>query len=156
MSNPELAESMNTAMRTFMAHAVMFQDTVARSVGVRSTDLQCANLLVMHGPLSPGQLAELAGLTAGGGITDALDRLEAAGMVTRSRDTSDRRKVIVAANSDELWRRLGPIYAGVQQQWEAKLAAMDDDQLRFAIELFSTATEINKAETERLRGAGGR
>lgn len=151
MSNDDLVDRMNIAIRTFMVHAVMFQETVARAAGIRSTDLQCANLLVMHGPLRPGQLADMAGLSAGGGVTDALDRLEQANMITRSRDTSDRRKVIVEANTEILWRKLGPIYAEVQQRWETRLATLTEDELRFAIDIFTAAADINKAETERLR-----
>lgn len=65
-------------MRTFMAHAVLFQDAVATSVGLNATDLQCANLLLLHGPATPGELADRAGITAGGAVTGVVDRLERA------------------------------------------------------------------------------
>ncbi|NEA34331.1 MarR family transcriptional regulator [Streptomyces sp. SID13031] len=59
-------------------------------------------MLTLHGPQRPGELAERSSLTSGGGITDALDRLEKADMITRSRDTADRREVLVTANTEYL------------------------------------------------------
>jgi hypothetical protein len=50
VSRHELIEQMGAAMRLFMAHAVLFQDAVARSVGLNATDLQCAGLLMLDGP----------------------------------------------------------------------------------------------------------
>ena len=119
-------------MRELMARAVLFQDAVAKSAGLNATDMQCANLLLLYGPATPGELAGLAGLTAGGAITGALDRLERAGLVRRSRDGADRRRVVVTADADELWRRVGPSYE------------------RIAIELEHLPRHVDR------RGAGGR
>jgi DNA-binding MarR family transcriptional regulator len=142
---------MGEAMRVFMARAILFQEAVARSAGLNATDLQCANLLRLYGPATPGELAERAGLTAGGGITAVIDRLERAGLVHRSRDTTDRRRVVVTADAEALWRRVGAIYARIGQRWEAYLEQLDDDQLTLAIELFTRAGELNHDETVRLR-----
>jgi DNA-binding MarR family transcriptional regulator len=83
--------------------------------------MQCANLLLLYGPATPGELARLAGLTAGGAITGALDRLERAGLVKRSRDGADRRRVVVTADADELWRRVGSSYERIATNWNAFL-----------------------------------
>ena len=104
-----------------MAHAVLFQDAVAKSVGLNSTDLQCANLLLLRGPATPGELAEWSGLTAGGAITSVIDRLERAGLVRRSRDTVDRRRVVVVPDTQEMWQRVGPRYVRVADEWNAYL-----------------------------------
>lgn len=147
-----LVAAMAEVMRMFMARAVLFQDAVARSVGLNSTDLQCANLLLLHGPATPGELAERAGITAGGAITGVIDRLENAGLVHRSRDTVDRRKVVVTADTETLWRRVGPSYSHVAQQWGSYLDTLTDDQIAFATELLRHASELNAAEIHRLRG----
>ena len=55
---------MGDVMRAFMARTVLFQEAVARAAALNPTDLQCANLLLLHGPATPGELAERAGLTA--------------------------------------------------------------------------------------------
>src|SRR5690349_17610271 len=89
--------SQSQAMQEFMARAVLFQDAVARSVGLNSTDLQAVGLLMSSGPATPGELAVRTGLTAGGAVTAMIDRLERAGYVNRARDENDRRRVIVTA-----------------------------------------------------------
>ena len=78
-------EHVGYTMRVFMARAVLFQDAVAKRAGLNSTDLQLSSLLMLFGPATPGELAERSGLTAGGAITAAIDRLERAGIVVRSR-----------------------------------------------------------------------
>lgn len=139
-------------MRDFMAHAVLFQDAVARSAGLNGTDLQAVGLLVAGGPATPGELAARTGLTAGGAITAVVDRLERAGFVTRSRDPQDRRRVLVSAVPDAIAQAVGPAYAGVTERWGEVLAALSDEQLEFANDLLARAAEVNRAEVERMRG----
>src|SRR4051794_29340920 len=98
-SMPDAAITENQeAMREFIARAVLFQDAVARSVGLNSSDMQAVGLLMAEGPASPSQLAGLVGLTRGGAITGVIDRLERAGYVRREPDPQDRRRVLVVAN----------------------------------------------------------
>jgi DNA-binding MarR family transcriptional regulator len=140
-------------MRELMARAVLFQDAVAKSAGLNATDMQCANLLLLYGPATPGELAGLAGLTAGGAITGALDRLERAGLVRRSRDGADRRRVVVTADADELWRRVGSSYERIATNWNAFLDTLTDEQLEVADVVLRQASELNAEEIRRLRGS---
>lgn len=144
-------ERMAEVMREFMARAVLFQDAVARFGGINSTDMQAVSLLMSEGPATPGELAERTGLTAGGAITAVVDRLERAGYVTRERDATDRRKVIVTADVDAVLEKVGPIYGRVGQRWADYLATLTDEQIEFANELFTRAAEVNRDEIERLR-----
>ena len=139
-------------MRVFMARAVLFQDAVAKSAGLNSTDLQLSSLLMLFGPATPGELAERSGLTAGGAITAAIDRLEQAGIVVRSRDQHDRRRVIVTVNLDAVLTKVGAVYGTVGQRWAAYLNTLTDEQIAFADELFTRAADFNHEETKRLRG----
>jgi DNA-binding MarR family transcriptional regulator len=142
---------MDEAMRRFMARAVLYQDAVAKSVGMNATDLQCANLLLLHGPMTAGELAERAGLTAGGAITGVIDRLERSGLVHRERDPADRRRVVITADAALVWQRLGPAYERIGRRWSQYLATLDDQQIAFATEVLTTAAELNRDETSRLR-----
>jgi DNA-binding MarR family transcriptional regulator len=154
MSRPSrgaLVEQMNEAMRLFMARVVLFQDAAAKSVGMNATDLQCAGLLMLHGPLTAGELAERAGLTAGGAITGVIDRLERAGLVRRDRDTNDRRRVVITADARKLDERVGHVYARIGERWGDYIAGLDDAQVAFIIEFLTKATELNREETEHLR-----
>ena len=138
-------------MRRFMAHAVLFQDAVARWAGLNATDLQCAGLLMLDGPLAPSELAARTGLSSGGAITAVIDRLEAAGLVHRARDGVDRRRVLVMPDADALWQRVGPVYARAGTHWNEYLASLDDDQLALAIEVVRHAAVINREEIDALR-----
>jgi DNA-binding MarR family transcriptional regulator len=154
MSNREASiAQMTETMRDFMARAVLFQDAVARTGGLNSTDMQTVGLLMSQGPATPGELAERTGLTAGGSITSVIDRLEKAGYVRRQRDPGDRRKVIVTAIAETVMERVGPVYGRVGARWAEYLETLTDDQIDFANELFARATEINRQEIEYLRGS---
>jgi MarR family len=147
-----LIEHVGYTMQVFMARAVLFQDAVAKRAGLNSTDLQLTSLLMLFGPATPGELAERSGLTAGGAITAAVDRLEQAGIVVRSRDPHDRRRVIVTVNLDAVLTKVGAVYGSVGQRWAEYLDALTDEQITFADELFTRAADFNHEETLRLRG----
>lgn len=66
--------------------------------GLHPTDVE-ALLHVMHaeergGPMTPGALGSVLGLTSGA-VTSVLDRLERAGHLVRVRDDGDRRRVLL-------------------------------------------------------------
>lgn len=149
----DLTAQIAGTMRLFMAHAVLYQDAVARWAGMNSTDLQCANLLLLHGPMTPGELAGRSGLTAGGAITAVVDRLEKAGMARRDRDPVDRRRVVITPDAAALWARVGPVYTRVDARWNEYLATLDHEQLASANELFARASELNREEIDWLRNA---
>lgn len=138
-------------MREFMARAVLFQEAVARSGGLNGTDLQAVGLLLSEGPATPGELATRTGLSAGGAITAMIDRLERAGFVTRTRDETDRRRVIVTAVPEAVMSRVGDVYARVAQRWNDYLDTLTDEQIEFANELFERAARVNKEAVEALR-----
>jgi len=78
----------------FIAGVVLHSNEVAKQVGLGPSDSQFLGLLRLDGPLTPGRLAELTGLTTGT-VTGVLDRLERGGFVRRERDAADRRRVVV-------------------------------------------------------------
>jgi DNA-binding MarR family transcriptional regulator len=82
----------------------------------------------VHGPLSPGRLAELSGLTTGT-VTGVLDRLEKAGYVRRDRAPDDRRKVIVSRVEEKVMQDMGPLYAEQGQALRSLLSRYDEKEL---------------------------
>ena len=116
------------AVRNLIANAILFNHQVAQRVGLGASDAQFMHLLQLHGPLTPGRLAELSGLTTGT-VTGVLDRLEAAGFVRRERDQGDRRKVIVKLNEERVWSAMAPLYAGQAESLAAVVGSYDAEQL---------------------------
>lgn len=115
------------AVRAFIASAILFNHQVAQRLGLGASDGQFLHLLQLHGPLTPGQLAELSGLTTGT-VTGVLDRLEGAGFVRRERDSSDRRKVLVELDAQHLGRQMAPLYAGQAESLAEVAGSFDPDQ----------------------------
>ena len=144
-----LAES-GQVMQEFMACAVLYQEAVARQVGLNGTDLQALGVLVGEGPTSPGRLAQRTGISAGGAITQLIDRLERAGYARRERDATDRRRVLVIADNDRVEATLGPLYAPIAQEWTTYLSGLSTGDLGVGIALLRKAVAINRFEIERL------
>jgi DNA-binding MarR family transcriptional regulator len=116
------------AVRAFIASAILFNHQIAQRLGLGASDGQFMHLLQVRGPLTPGQLAELSGLTTGT-VTGVIDRLENAGFVHRERDTSDRRKVLVKLDEQHLWQRMAPLYAGQAASLAKVVGRYDAEQL---------------------------
>src|SRR5690349_24865620 len=84
-SRTELLRQLEEALRKVSAQSVLLSDTVARLVGLHSTDLECLDLLYLSGPATAGRLSAHTGLTTGA-TTAVIDRLERSGWVRRTRD----------------------------------------------------------------------
>jgi DNA-binding MarR family transcriptional regulator len=101
-------DALNLEVRGWQADQELFDSTVIEKAGLNRTDWRCLDILGTRGPMTAGQLAEAVRLTTGA-VTGVLDRLEAAGLVRRVRDTQDRRRVIVEV-TEELNSLGAPVY----------------------------------------------
>jgi DNA-binding MarR family transcriptional regulator len=114
--------------RRVIANAILYSHQVAERLGLGASDAQFMTLLEVHGPLTPGQLAELTGLRTGT-VTGVLDRLEQARFIHRERDPDDRRKVIVTRNEEEIRNRVQPHYTPQAEGMVTVLREYDQEQL---------------------------
>jgi DNA-binding MarR family transcriptional regulator len=87
-------EELRSLMRTYASRIALYQDAVARSLGLSANDMRCFRVLNSVGSMTPGQLARETGFTTGG-ITKILDRLEKRGAIVRHHETKDRRTITV-------------------------------------------------------------
>lgn len=99
-------------------------------------------------PMTPGALGEELGLTSGA-ITFVVDRLERAGHVSRVRDESDRRRVLLhysaggRALADEF-------FAPLQRHTEAALDHFTPDELEIARRFLAVAGTTMSAHRRSL------
>ena len=93
-SENDLREDIEEGARRLVVGITLHNYAVAAHLRLDRTAYWCLALLVRHGPMTPGQLTALTGLTSGG-VTMVLDRLEQAELVTRRPGHADRRKVLV-------------------------------------------------------------
>ncbi|MFC4529221.1 MarR family winged helix-turn-helix transcriptional regulator [Sphaerisporangium dianthi] len=128
-SRGALAAEIVDSTRRVIASSILFSHHVAEQLGLGASDSQFMTLLEVHGPLTPGRLAELTGLRTGT-VTGVLDRLEQAGFIRRDRVPGDRRKVIVSRDEEQIQRRIAPLYAGQGARVSAILDEYDTAQLR--------------------------
>ncbi|PSN11509.1 MarR family transcriptional regulator [filamentous cyanobacterium CCT1] len=128
----------------------MFHAAIAERVGLSATEHKALDLLSRAGPLTAGQLAEATGLTTGA-VTGLVDRLERAGFVSRERDSSDRRKVVIAPNFEKMNQEIAPLFEGMSQQMVALLSQYSEQELATIHDFISRSIAVLKAQTERLK-----
>ncbi len=143
-----LAGRLMLALRRSSAAGVLHGQTVARRVGVNSTDLECLDLILMSGPSTAGEIARHTGLTSGA-VTGLIDRLERLGLVERAADPADRRKVLVRVRED----RIGPIaalYSPLEKTMQALLASYSKEELRVLIDFSERSGDLLQARVAEL------
>jgi DNA-binding MarR family transcriptional regulator len=89
-------QAIRMALRDLGVELSLLNHRIGGHLELKSTDLQCLDLIDRHGPLSPSALARLAGLHPAT-MTGIIDRLERAGWIMRHRDPADRRGVVLQA-----------------------------------------------------------
>ena len=147
-----LAGRLMLALRRSSAAGVLHGQTVARRVSVNSSDLECLDLILMSGPSTAGEIARHTGLTSGA-VTGLIDRLEQLGLVERTADPADRRKVLVRVRED----RIGPIaqlYAPLEKAMQSLLAGYSKEELKVLIDfsersgglLLARVSELNDSK----------
>ncbi|WP_051794360.1 MarR family winged helix-turn-helix transcriptional regulator [Kibdelosporangium aridum] len=145
----ELLAAIENAARISAGRGVFFHQAVANRLGINTSDLNCLNILQLTGPLTAGQLAERAGLTKGGAITAALDRMERAGLIKRERDPRDRRRTIIR-HTQEALDRIAPLMPA--EPWREVYSHFSDDDLRIVLDYTERSSEAARICIEKLLG----
>jgi DNA-binding MarR family transcriptional regulator len=114
-----------------------FQHRSLDPLGLLFIDYSVLRVLQLAGEpyrMSPTELSEIV-LRSSGGMTQILDRLEKTGLVERSADPSDRRKVVVGLTPDGLRtaERANTSYRRAREELLAELSADEVEQLDAAV-----------------------
>ena len=144
-----LVEALMSEMRKVSAYSVLFSHAVAARLGVNPTDMECADILALYGPMTAGRLAALTSLTTGA-ITGVLDRLERLGWLRREQDAADRRRVIVHLREEGQQDAL-PLFAGMAESALALLARYNDADLQLILGFLQQAAAFSLEQTTRVR-----
>ncbi|MDH6230873.1 DNA-binding MarR family transcriptional regulator [Mesorhizobium soli] len=126
-----------------------FDDAVGERAGLNAAERRALALL-QRGPQTAGAVAAATALTPAA-VTSLIDRLEARGLVKRTRSAEDRRKVMVEAG--EAARELGLKYYGpiAQAGWEM-LDGYSDAELAIVERFVTDALALQQRELARLTG----
>jgi DNA-binding MarR family transcriptional regulator len=135
-----LAQQLRNEILGYLGAASDFDDNLAKKLKLSRTDMRCLDLIGRQGPMTAGRLAEESGLTTGS-VTFILDRLEESGMVTRRRDTEDRRRVWVEI-VPEARQRLEVLQQPVAEEMRQVAQHFKADELAIVRDFMRQAKEV--------------
>jgi len=141
-------DALNREIRGWQADQELFDSVVVELAGLNRTDWRCLDVLGTRGPMTAGELAKAIRLTTGA-VTGVLDRLEAAGLVRRVRDTQDRRRVIVEV-TDKVDALGAPVYGPLVADAAVAHAQLDADQLDLVTRFIRIERGLLAKHTERV------
>ena len=147
LSRDELIQEFIAAIRASQTATDKFDHSVADYVGLDRTAYRCLDILDQEGPMTAGRLAQRARLSPGA-MTALLDRLEKRGFARRTRDTEDRRRVLVEV-TPELRQMAAELY-GTPDEGAQALAAYTNEQLEFLIGFLRGNTAYQEERMRRL------
>ena len=135
----------------YFGAASAFDERVAAKFKLSRTDMRCLDLLDHQGPMTAGQLADETGLSTGE-VTFLLDRLEEAGMVTRRRDTDDRRRVWVAL-VPSAHKRMARMQQPIVEEMRAVAQRFKEEELAVVRDFMRETKEVFERQVAGVKGA---
>jgi DNA-binding MarR family transcriptional regulator len=144
----QLTREIRDALRELRIQLALLNHQVGTQVDLRDVDLDCLDLITLHGPLSPTALARRAGLHPAT-ITGILDRLEQGRWVARERDPSDRRAVVIRA-INERSADLMHLYSGMSNAMNKICAGYNDTELELIANFLRHAANAGATATDNL------
>ena len=101
-SKAEVTDRIVELMQLVIASSVMTNERIARSLGLNVVDIQALGFIARSAtPLTAGEVSQQTELPTST-TTRVLDRLERQGLIERSTDPNDRRRVVVRARAEGL------------------------------------------------------
>jgi DNA-binding MarR family transcriptional regulator len=151
-----LREEIVNQLRSYSIEAQHVGHAFAQRHGLHPTDLQ-ALIAVMHAegrgdPLTPGRLGEAIGLSSGA-TTAAIDRLERAGHLRRSRESTDRRVVHLRYGEPGMALALG-FFGPLGKRTDKVMADFSDEELALVQRFLSGMTEALVDHHAEVRSTG--
>jgi DNA-binding MarR family transcriptional regulator len=143
-----LTTTIKKSLRELSIQLSLLNHRVGAHLDLNDVDLDCLDLINRHGPIGPSALARRAGLHPAT-VTGILDRLERGGWVTRERDPSDRRAVVVRTLRDrnaEVFR----LYSGMNASIDQICAGYADTELELLADFLRRTTNAGQTATDEL------
>ncbi|WP_186356078.1 MarR family winged helix-turn-helix transcriptional regulator [Streptomonospora sp. PA3] len=139
-------------MREFITALVLNGQVTAEVSGLRPVDLYVLNLLDIDGRSTPGELAQRTALTTGA-VTKLVDRLVRLGLVQRTHDTDDRRRVWLTT-TEQATRNIGEgasLFSPIARRMDDLISSYSDEHRAVIFDFLLRATEELKEITSALQ-----
>ncbi|MFD6751925.1 MarR family transcriptional regulator [Micromonospora gifhornensis] len=149
MSKDSLIRDVAMQLRLLQQSFDAFDEAAAARLGLNRTDLRALDLVLANdGPFSAGELTRALKISPAA-TTTVIDRLERAGLVTRTRDAENRRRVLVTA-TDTAREVERDIYLPVGEAGARALRGYSGEQLTTILDFLQTARHVQETQTARL------
>ena len=143
-----LLQELIRANRAYQSAVERMDDAFCKRVGINHTDGRCLDVIDQHPEITAGELAAAIRLSRGA-VTTVLDRLERRGLVIRTRDPGDRRRVTLKLTPEAnrlAWEAYGPL----GEMGGPFIQALSDEQLETIISFLRSGMEINERRAGEL------
>jgi DNA-binding MarR family transcriptional regulator len=140
----EVAVQVRLVQRSFDA----FEEAAAARLRLNRTDLRALDIVLAGQPLTAGDLATALNMSPAA-TTTVIDRLERAGFVVRSRDASNRRRVMVVA-TDTARAAEKDVYLPIGAAGAEALQRYDTNQLVTILDFLRTTRRIQDDQIARI------
>ncbi|HEX9864971.1 MAG TPA: MarR family transcriptional regulator [Acidimicrobiia bacterium] len=137
------------AVRAAQSASDVMDEAFVNFVGINRTDGRCLDVVDQRGRITAGDLAREVGLTTGA-VTAVVDRMEAAGLLRRGSDPSDRRKVTIELTADAK-SLAAEVYGPLAHTTRPYLDSLTDQQVLTLIGFFETSRRINLEHAAAVR-----
>jgi DNA-binding MarR family transcriptional regulator len=140
----DLSEAMLVAMRRVIRAIDLHSRSLVQSHGLTGPQSLILRAVINAGGLTPGELARQLSLSQAT-VTDIVKRLEARGLLTRTRDLADRRRVIVTATAQgrELQASAPPL---LQETFVRRFEGLRDWEQNLLVASMQRIAELMDAE----------
>lgn len=144
----EQQEKLTMSMRGLGSRTVLYQQSVAASLGLYNNDFLSIDILHEKGPVTAGELSRLTGLTTGS-VTSLIDRLEKSGFVRREHDPNDRRKVIIVPLYEDK-EEVSNTYLHLHAAMVELASSYSDEQLELITQFLNKAGTVLEEQIQQL------
>jgi DNA-binding MarR family transcriptional regulator len=146
----ELEQAAIEELRGWQTDQDLFDQAAADFAGLNRTDTRCLDIIERHGPMTAGQLAAEVHLTTGA-VTAVVDRLERLGLVERTRDTVDRRRVLLEV-TPAVAELMAPVFGPLVEGGRGFMARYSDEEIATLFRFLRENRAILSEHTTRVHG----
>jgi DNA-binding MarR family transcriptional regulator len=127
----------------FSSAVIFMHEAIAQKAGLSGTDHKYLGIIIKNKQMTAGELAEATGLTTGA-VTGLIDRLEKKKLVKRQFDKTDRRKVKIIPNTENVQKVLAPNFEYLQQATVRLIASFSREEIKAIEKYFHLAIAMMK------------